>query len=117
MWFFLFGFAGLPLGGGFVGKFYVLAAAYDHGWAWLVIVGVLATLVSLYYYLGIVRAMYMRPSAERGLGTPAVAGGSPPREALLHAAVGLALAVSVGSLFAVQPLIDLARHAALSLPF
>lgn len=117
MWFFLFGFAGLPLGGGFVGKFYVLAAAYEHGWAWLVIVGVLATLVSLYYYLGIVRAMYMRPSAERRLGTPAVAGGSPPREALLHAAVGLALAVSVGSLFAVQPLIDLARHAALSLPF
>jgi len=117
MWFFLFGFAGLPLGGGFIGKFYVLAAAYDHGWAWLVIVGVLATLVSLYYYLGIVRAMYMRPSAERGLQTPAVAGGSPPREALLHVAVGLALAVSVGSLFAVQPLIDLARHAALSLPF
>ena len=52
MWFFVFGFAGLPLGGGFVGKFYVFAAAYDHGWVWLVIVGVLATLVSLYYYLG-----------------------------------------------------------------
>ena len=64
MWFFVFGFAGLPLGGGFVGKFYVFAAAYEHGWVWLVIVGVLATLVSLYYYLGIVRAMYMRPAAE-----------------------------------------------------
>src|SRR5256885_6805373 len=64
MWFFMFGFAGLPLGGGFVGKFYVLSAAYDHGWTWLVIVGVLATLVSLYYYLGVVRAIYMRPSAE-----------------------------------------------------
>jgi NADH-quinone oxidoreductase subunit N len=115
MWFFVFGFAGLPLGGGFVGKFYVLAAAYDHGWTWLVIVGVLATLVSLYYYLGIVRAMYMRPSAE--LGTAAVAGGSPPRERLLHVAVGMALAVSVGSLFAVQPLIDIARHATTSLPF
>ena len=61
MWFFMFGFAGLPLGGGFIGKFYVLSAAYDHGWTWLVIVGVLATLVSLYYYLGVVRAMYMRP--------------------------------------------------------
>ena len=35
MWFFLFGFAGLPVGGGFVAKFYVLSAAYDHGWAWL----------------------------------------------------------------------------------
>ena len=111
MWFFVFGFAGLPLTGGFVGKFYVFAAAYDHGWAWLVIVGVLATLVSLYYYLAIVRAMYMRPSAEL-----AIAGGSPPRERLLHLAVGAALVVAVGSLFAVQPLIDLAEHAASSLP-
>jgi len=111
MWFFVFGFAGLPLTGGFVGKFYVFAAAYDHGWAWLVIVGVLATLVSLYYYLAIVRAMYMRPSAEL-----AIAGGSPPRERLLQLAVGAALVVAVGSLFAVQPLIDLAEHAAASLP-
>jgi NADH-quinone oxidoreductase subunit N len=115
MWFFMFGFAGLPLGGGFVGKFYVLAAAYKHGWTWLVIVGVLATLVSLYYYLGVVRAMYMRPG--EGLRVAPVAGGAPARELLLHAAVGLALAVSVGSLFAVEPLITLAKHAASALPF
>ena len=115
MWFFAFGFAGLPLGGGFVGKFYVFAAAYQHGWVWLVIVGVLATLVSLYYYLAIVRAMYMRPSEELGL-RPAVTGGAPAKETLLHLAVGAALVVSVGSLFAVQPLIDLARHAAGALP-
>jgi len=112
LWFFVFGFAGLPLGGGFVGKFYVLSAAYDHGWTWLVIVGVLATLVSLYYYLGIVRAIYMRPAAEL-----AVTGGSPPREALLQVAVGAALVVSVGSLVAVGPLITLAKHAASALPF
>jgi NADH-quinone oxidoreductase subunit N len=119
MWFFVFGFAGLPLGGGFVGKFYVFAAAYQHGWVWLVIVGVLATLVSLYYYLGIVRAMYMRPSEELQLpprSGVAVSGGAPARETLLHLAVGAALVVSVGSLFAVQPLIDLARDAASSLP-
>ena len=119
MWFFMFGFAGLPLGGGFVGKFYVFAAAYRHGWVWLVIVGVLATLVSLYYYLGIVRAMYMRPSEELhvqpGAGV-AVTGGAPARESLLQIAVGAALVVSFGSLFAVQPLIDLARHAASALP-
>jgi NADH-quinone oxidoreductase subunit N len=115
MWFFLFGFAGLPLGGGFVAKFYVLSAAYRHGWTWLVIVGVVATLVSLYYYLAVVRAMYMRPSAE--LQVAPVAGGAPPREPLLHLAVALALAVSVGSLFAVEPLIDLAKHATNALPF
>lgn len=116
MWFFLFGFAGLPVGGGFVGKFYVFAAAYRHGWTWLVIVGVLATLVSLYYYLGIVRSLYMRPPAlETGdadtLQVAVVAGGSPPRETLLHVSVAMALAVSVGTLFAVQPLIDIAKHA------
>jgi NADH-quinone oxidoreductase subunit N len=115
MWFFMFGFAGLPLGGGFLGKFYVLSAAYRHGWTWLVIVGVVATLVSLYYYLGVVRAIYMRPAAE--LQVAPVAGGSPAREALVHAAVGAALVVSVGSLFAVQPLITLAKHAAATLPF
>ena len=120
MWFFMFGFAGLPLGGGFVAKFYVLSAAYRHGWVWLVIVGVLATLVSLYYYLGIVRAMYMRPSEElqvRADGSVVLSGGAPAREQLLHLAVGAAFVVSLGSLFAVQPLIDFAKHAASSLPF
>ncbi|HXR12620.1 MAG TPA: hypothetical protein VN770_10010, partial [Gaiellaceae bacterium] len=63
-------------------------------------------------YLGVVRAIYMRPPAELAL-----AGGSPPRDALLHVAVGAALVVSVGSLFAVSPIITLARHAAASLPF
>jgi NADH-quinone oxidoreductase subunit N len=114
MWFFMFGFAGLPLTGGFTGKFYVFAAAYRHGWAWLVVVGVLATLVSLWYYLAVVRAMYMRTSDELRV---AVAGGAPAREPLLHIAVGLCMVVGVGSLFAVQPLIDLARHATAALPF
>jgi len=115
---FMFGFAGLPPTGGFVGKFYAFSAAYEHGWTWLVIVGVLATAVSLYYYLAVVRAMYMRPAAELQL-TPAarVAGGSPPREALLQTSVALALGVTVASFFAVQPLIDVAKHAATSLPF
>jgi len=114
MWFFMFGFAGLPLTGGFTGKFYVFAAAYRHGWAWLVVVGVLATLVSLWYYLAVVRAMYMRSSDELRV---AVAGGAPAREPLLHAAIAICMVVSVGSLFAVQPLIDLARHATSAIPF
>jgi len=58
-----------------------------------------------------VRAMYMRGPAL------VLAGGSPPRDRMLHVAVGMALAVSVGSLFAVSPLIDLARNAASALPF
>jgi NADH-quinone oxidoreductase subunit N len=114
MWAFMLGFAGFPLTGGFVGKFYVFAAAYRHGWTWLVIVGVIATLVSLYYYLGIVRAMFMRRTEDLQL---APIGGSPPRDALLQSAVFACLAVTVGSFFAVQPLIDLAKHAANGLSF
>jgi NADH-quinone oxidoreductase subunit N len=115
---FMFGFAGLPPTGGFVGKLYVFSAAYEHGWTWLVIVGVVATAVSLYYYLAVVRAMYMRPAAELQLTpTPRVAGGSPPRDALLQASVAAALGVTVASFFAVQPLIDVAKHAAAALPF
>ncbi|HEY3018125.1 MAG TPA: NADH-quinone oxidoreductase subunit N, partial [Gaiellaceae bacterium] len=114
MWAFMLGFAGFPLTGGFVGKFYVFAAAYRHGWTWLVIVGVIATLVSLYYYLGIVRAMFMRRTEDLQL---APIGGSPPRDALLQSAVFACLVVTIGSFFAVQPLIDLAKHAASSLAF
>jgi len=114
MWTFMLGFAGLPLTGGFVGKFYAFSAAYERGWVWLVIVGVIATAVSLYYYLAVIRAMYMRPAEELQL---APSGGSPPPERLVHAAVAGALVVTVGSFFAVQPLIDLAKDAASSLTF
>ncbi|MBA3348337.1 MAG: NADH-quinone oxidoreductase subunit N [Actinobacteria bacterium] len=113
MWVFMLGFMGLPLTGGFIGKFYVFSAAYERGWTWLVIVGVVATAVSLYYYLNVVRALYVRPDAEL---RPVVAGGSPPRDPLLVSAVALSLVVTVGSFVFVQPLIDFARDAAASLP-
>jgi NADH-quinone oxidoreductase subunit N len=114
MFAFMLGFAGFPLTGGFFGKFYVFAAAYDAGWAWLMIVGVAATVLSLYYYLAVIRAMYMRASAELQF---LPAGGSPPPERVLTIAVAAALAVTVGSFFAVQPIIDLARDAAGTLSF
>ena len=113
MWAFMLSFAGLPPTGGFVGKFLVFSAAQDRGWTWLVIAGVVATLISLYYYLAVIRALYMRSPLEVQL---APTGGSPPREALLSASVLLAMAVTVGSFIAVDPLLDLAREAAQSLP-
>ncbi len=112
MWVFMLGAAGFPLTGGMLGKLYVFSAAYQRGWWWLVVIGVLATAVSLYYYLGIVVAMYMRPGRLR----VAVAGGSPPSDPALSLAIGLAVAVTVGSFFFVSPLIALARHAASALP-
>jgi NADH-quinone oxidoreductase subunit N len=113
MWIFMLAFAGLPLTGGFVGKFYVFAAAYDAGMWWLVLAGVIGTAISLYYYLAVIRALYMRmPDVQL-----APAGGSPPREAVLQASVVACMAVTIGTFFAVQPLIDLTEKAAAQLPF
>ena len=115
LWIFMLGFAGFPLTGGFIGKFYAFSAAYRHGWLWLVIVGAAATAVSLWYYLGIVRQLFLRSSAGAAgsTGTPS----APPRDALLQIAVVACAAITLASFFAVQPLIDLAKHAAASLPF
>jgi NADH-quinone oxidoreductase subunit N len=113
MWTFMLGMLGFPLTGGFFGKFYVFAAAYDAGWWWLIVAGVVATMISAYYYLGIVRAMYFREAAELQL---APVGGAPNPELLLSAGVLLCVVVTVGSFFAVQPLIDVAKSAAGALP-
>jgi NADH-quinone oxidoreductase subunit N len=113
MWAFMLSFLGFPLTGGFIAKFYVFAAAWERGWWWLIVAGVIATMISAYYYLGIVRAMYFRDRAELQL---APAGGSPPRELLLGTGITLCLAITVGSFFAVQPLIDVAKAAADALP-
>ncbi len=114
LWICMLGFAGLPLTGGFVGKFYAFSAAYDRGWVWLVIVALVATAVSLYYYFGLVRALYMRAPAGVGI---AAAGGQPPRELALQTAVLGCLVVTVGSFFFVDPLIRLCRLAAASLGY
>ena len=113
MWVFMLGFLGFPLTGGFWGKIYIFAAIYEHGWWWLIVIGVVFTVVSAAYYLAVVRAMFLRDSAELRL---APAGGSPPAEHVLAAGVGVALAVTVGSFFFVEPLIHLARAAAAALP-
>lgn len=113
MWVFMLSFAGFPLTGGFLGKFTILSAVYEAGWWWLVVVGVVFTAVSVAYYLGIVRAMYMRPSAVTG--TVAV-GGSPPEDRVLDLALLASVAVVVGSFFAVDWLFDLAADAIAQLP-
>jgi NADH-quinone oxidoreductase subunit N len=114
MWLFMLGFAGLPLTGGFMGKFQVFSSASDAGWTWLVIVGVVATAVSVYYYFAVVRALYLRSGIELRAAT---AGGSPPRELLLQASVLACVAVTVATFIAVDPLVGLAEDAAAALPF
>lgn len=63
---FLVSLAGFPPTAGFLAKFYVFSAAVRVGLVPLVVIGVLASLVSVFYYLRIVVTMYMKePSPER----------------------------------------------------
>jgi NADH-quinone oxidoreductase subunit N len=110
--FFAFAFIGLPPGGLFMGKLFAFSAAVDADMTWLVIVGVIATAVSVYYYLAIVRSLYMRTELRL-----VPVGGAPPREIVLTVAVTLALGIVVASFVFVQPLLDLAGNAADSLRF
>jgi len=110
---FMFGFVGLPPAGLFLGKFYAFAAVIDRGWAWLAVVGAVATAVSIYYYLGVIRAMYLHPARVAF----APAGGSPPRDVLLGGTIAVAVLVTVGSLFAADPLLDVVRDAVVFLTF
>ena len=111
---FMFGFIGLPPAGLFLGKFYAFSAAIDRGWTWLAIVGVVATVVSIYYYVGVIGAMYFQRPVEVRV---APAGGSPPRDVGLSLTILLAVAVTVGSFIVAQPLLDIARHSVSFLGF
>lgn len=57
---FLVSLTGLPPTAGFIGKFYVFSSVIDAGYIWLAVVGVLNSVVSLYYYMKVVRNMYLR---------------------------------------------------------
>ena len=61
---FLLSLGGIPPTAGFMGKLYLFAAAVQAGYIWLVVVAVLMSAVSLYYYLRIVLQMYLRDGAD-----------------------------------------------------
>ena len=58
----MFSLAGLPIFAGFATKFYLFTAVADGGFLWLAGLAVFASLVSLYYYLQVVRQMYIEPA-------------------------------------------------------
>ena len=55
----LFSLAGIPPVAGFFGKFFLFTAAAEKGFYTLVIIAVLNTIISLYYYLLVVKAMFL----------------------------------------------------------
>ncbi len=61
---FLVSLAGLPPTGGFVGKFYILRASIEAGYVNLAVILAVTTLISYWYYLRVIVAMYMKPEVE-----------------------------------------------------
>jgi NADH-quinone oxidoreductase subunit N len=65
--------AGFPPTAGFVGKYFVFSAAIDEGYIWLVVIAVVNSLISVYYYLRPVVAMYMyEPMDESEVSLPRI---------------------------------------------
>jgi NADH-quinone oxidoreductase subunit N len=101
----LLSLAGFPPFAGFFGKFFIFSAAVESGWGWLAVIGVLNSLVSVYFYLRPVVQMYMsepKPEWDRIRVDPLVA------LALLIAVAGVialglfpspAIALATGGLF------------------
>ena len=61
---FMLSLAGIPPTAGFFGKFYIFGAAIKTGFIGLAIIGVVNSLVSVYFYLGVIVSMYMRSAEE-----------------------------------------------------
>jgi NADH-quinone oxidoreductase subunit N len=72
---FLVSLAGIPPFGGFMAKFFVFKAAIDTGSSWMIwlaVLGILTSMVSLYYYLRVIVYMYFRePATSREAVEPA----------------------------------------------
>jgi NADH-quinone oxidoreductase subunit N len=61
---FLLSLGGFPPTAGFVGKWYIFSAAVERGHYWLAIIGVLTSVVSVFFYLRIVVMMYMTEGTD-----------------------------------------------------
>lgn len=105
---FMIGLAGMPPTGGFFGKLYLFSAAIEVGRVDLAFVGILGSLISVYYYLRVLVGFYMRPEPENPRPRPA-----------RSTALGIALALSAFCVLALgvfpQPWLSTTQQAAQSL--
>ena len=63
---FMFSLAGIPPFAGFFGKYFLFTAAIDAGFLWLTLVGVLSSIISVYFYIGLIVKMYFtEPEGQR----------------------------------------------------
>ncbi|MDH4120460.1 MAG: NADH-quinone oxidoreductase subunit N [Deltaproteobacteria bacterium] len=86
---FVLSLIGIPLTGGFVGKFQIFKAVVEQGYIWLAVIGVVNSVVSVYYYLRILVVFYMTPPQ-----------GEPAPKPVFHPGLAAAILVSaVGVLY------------------
>ena len=98
---FLLSLAGIPATAGFVGKWSLFAATIRSDLAWLAVVAVVNSAVSLYFYARIVVMMYMREPEDDRPFRPSIAE---------WAAIGACLVFTLGFGVYPRPILDLARH-------
>jgi len=96
MFIFLLSLGGIPPTAGFLGKYFLFAAAVQAGFGWLAIIAVLMSAVSMFYYLRLVVAMYLREGRDADVAITAP----------LKLVAGIALAVTLIFGFLPAPLID-----------
>jgi NADH-quinone oxidoreductase subunit N len=100
---FLLSLAGIPPLAGFWGKYYLFQAGINAGLAWLVVVAVVSSVISAFFYLRVIAVMYL----EEPAGTPAPVSRSPAL--ILALAVAGVLTVAIG--LAPQVLVSAAEAA------
>lgn len=99
---FMFSLAGVPPLAGFFAKFYAFAGAVNGGYTGLVIIAIIMSAVSIYYYLKVTVVMYMKPPVN---------GNNAERNGLIETVIFLlAAAVILAGVFS-RPLLTLAAEA------
>ncbi|RIK16258.1 MAG: NADH-quinone oxidoreductase subunit NuoN [Acidobacteria bacterium] len=104
--FLMLAFTGIPLTSGFTGKFAVFSAAISQGWAWLAVVGVLASAVTAYIYFKLVVLMWR--GDEDAAGDTVVV--TPSLLTVFAIVAGVVVTLALGVL--PSPMLDLAQSTA-----
>ena len=63
---FMLSLAGIPPFAGFFGKYYLFTAAIEAGYTWLTIIAVISSIISVYFYIGLIVKMYFTEPNEEG---------------------------------------------------
>jgi len=101
---FMLSFAGIPLTGGFIGKWTVFSAAWSGGYWWLVVIGVLVSALAAYFYVRVIVLMFFTDPVGEG---PTVAVPS----VLTTGVLAVAVIATLGLGIIPGPVLDLAQHA------